>query len=355
MSKIDPIDSKLINYMRFPMILGIVLIHLHFVIPNSFREIHDLSIYNGFVSLLYDGPTRIFVPLFFFVSGFLFYGRTFTLKNYFIKIRKRFYSLILPYLFYISLAITIFYIAQLLIPSFISEGKTAIANYEITDWMKAFGINGLPFVGPFWFIRNLFLIILISPIIYFYCKFLRIHGLILLGVVWITDASFWSFIPQSCDVFFFSVGAYYRINERCFAKDCQKLTWLSLLYIPIVIYCLLAECRQESVLFRSGIILGLVFFINVCMYYMNRVNISSDLTNASFMVYALHEPYLDQINKVTFKYLPVTNSDLLLNFEYIFALIILGIVVVSSILLIHRISHKYFPCITSVRLNFPEH
>lgn len=345
---INPKDSNLITFMRFPMILGIVLIHLHFVIPKTFNEVHDLSLYNVFVSLLYDGPTRIFVPLFFFISGFLFYGDNFTVKKYLIKLRKRFFSLIIPYFFYISLAIIAFYIVQLFFPILISDGKTAIADYKIGDWLKAYGIGGLPFVGPFWFIRNLFLIVLVSPIIYYYNKYLKVFGLILLGLVWILDVKFWTFIPQSSDVFFFSTGAFYGINGRCFTTDCIRLKYFSILYIPVILYCLLNNQEHESIIFRLSILLGMIMFINACTYIANKVNINSELTDASFMIFALHEPYMDQINKIILKILPVAYSDTILNIEYIFSLIIVATIIVVGISHIHKMLITHFPTIAKI-------
>lgn len=335
--------------MRFPMILGIVLIHLHFVIPDTFRASHDLWLYQGFASLLYDGPTRIFVPLFFFISGYLFFNGEFNLTVYTRKLKKRFSSLVVPYILYITIAIAIFFVAQTLLPSLISEGKTAIKDYGIHDFLEAYGIGGLPFVGPFWFIRNLFLIVVASPLVYLILRYLRVYGLILLGIVWLTDAGFWTFIPAAGDVFFFTTGAYFSYNKIGFTDSFNKIKWLTFLYIPILAYCYYAHQGQETFAFRLGIIFGLMFFVVICHKLMlGGAKTSELLTASSFMIFALHEPYLDQIDKIVFRLLPVVNSDILLNIEYIIALAIIGFAMVTAIVLLNKVLNIYAPCLAKI-------
>lgn len=101
-----PIDSKIISLLRFPMIIGVVMIHSGISIKN----IDNYYIYNYLVDKGIIGTlTRLCVPLFFFISGYLFWiNGTFNTATYINKLKKRGRSLLLPYIFYCTLAIFVF-------------------------------------------------------------------------------------------------------------------------------------------------------------------------------------------------------------------------------------------------------
>lgn len=99
------IQSQTIDLLRFPLIIAVVFIHntglpSNYVIPvlgtDSFYTC--LSIYNKvfFSHVL----AHIAVPIFFFISGYLFFIKTpiLTKEIYIDKLKKRWNSLVIPYL-----------------------------------------------------------------------------------------------------------------------------------------------------------------------------------------------------------------------------------------------------------------
>ena len=89
----EELQSKSIDFLRFPLIVGVVLIHAHFsnVIMNGVNVniLHEYScpIYDTTSYFFSELIGRIAVPLFFFISGFLFFYRSkeFSLSVYRIK------------------------------------------------------------------------------------------------------------------------------------------------------------------------------------------------------------------------------------------------------------------------------
>ena len=84
---LQQIDSKIISFVRFPMIVGIVMIHSG-LIPES--ELVNFPAYDYIVGRgIIDGLTRLCVPLFFMISGYLFFAQsTFNRLVYFKKLKK---------------------------------------------------------------------------------------------------------------------------------------------------------------------------------------------------------------------------------------------------------------------------
>lgn len=58
--------------------------------------------------------------------------------------------------------------------------------YSLTDWLDAFwSINGgCPICYQFWFLRDLIVMILFSPLIYILVKYFRWFSVFVLGVLW---------------------------------------------------------------------------------------------------------------------------------------------------------------------------
>lgn len=161
------IDSRIISFLRFPMIVGIVLIHSGLDIEeNSAYPIYDYFVTRGIIGTF----TRVCVPLFFLISGYLFFcnQNTFDKKVYISKIKKRTRSLLEPYLFYNALAICLFAIMGLLKPNLQSGVVPPISEWNIALVASLFWDYGgnLPMVPQFWFIRNLIVIVVLSPLLY---------------------------------------------------------------------------------------------------------------------------------------------------------------------------------------------
>ena len=67
----DYVQSTVISNLRFPLIVLVVIFHLHG--PEQFQN-GKFDIYNNIASLYgADGIAKIAVPAFFLISGFLFF------------------------------------------------------------------------------------------------------------------------------------------------------------------------------------------------------------------------------------------------------------------------------------------
>lgn len=106
------LQSKTIDFLRFPMMVMIVFIHI------GISKQCDNSIVTTIYTLFSQILSRIGVPLFFVFSGYLFFfskdntQTTFNKNTYLYKLKKRAKTLLVPYLFWNALMIVFVLIMQ---------------------------------------------------------------------------------------------------------------------------------------------------------------------------------------------------------------------------------------------------
>ena len=182
--------SRFISFLRFPATVGVVVNHggvaKAFQSLNSDLNLPIAAFFDNFV----HSCCGICVPLFFFISGYLFFlkgGDHWCADVYRSKLRSRFYSLFVPYVIYTYLAILIFAVLQAIAPELQSGRFTPIKDWAPLDFI----MNGLwrnqhlniPFVGALWYIRNLLCLVLLSPLIYWMIKHTRQWGIAIIGIL----------------------------------------------------------------------------------------------------------------------------------------------------------------------------
>lgn len=147
--------------------------------------------------------TEICVPLFYVLSGYLYF-RNAPLNpqpRWFLeKYRSRFFSLVIPYLIANIIAWGCYYFA-------IKEVPSMVSGFFGDNWKDpVFVFWTGPINMSLWFIRELILVVLLSPVVYLLVRYLRIWGVLALGVLW-------AFKIGPAPLFFFSIGACEGIRK----------------------------------------------------------------------------------------------------------------------------------------------
>lgn len=100
----ENLQSQTISFLRFPLIVGVVLIYSYFseVVINGVDLMKNgiFPIYSTVSFLFSQIISRIAVPLF-FISGFLFFFKInlFTREIYMQKLKKKVQTILIPYIF----------------------------------------------------------------------------------------------------------------------------------------------------------------------------------------------------------------------------------------------------------------
>lgn len=173
-----------------------------------------------------QGVARIAVPFFFFISGYLFFLKTaWGFDAYVSKIKKRFFTLVVPLVAWCGIAMLYTYLAWL-------GGWTYSIDFSALDVRGFFelylGLDGSTRIInlPFWFVRDLFVVGLFSPLWFLLLRKCGICGVLFLGIcLTILKSSFEFQVPYMPPdaIFFFCLGGYFSISGKDFVGACSRL------------------------------------------------------------------------------------------------------------------------------------
>lgn len=277
-------------------------------------------------NFFYQGVTRIAVPLLFCISGYLFFLKMDGTNTAFLeKFRKRLKSVFIPYLAWSMCGLLLYAVLQAL-PQYKPFFKNQlIINYTTMDFLRALFINPIPY--QLWFLQDLLLLIIASPVIYIVIRNTGLLTIIGLLIVWAILYPFKIWLIRSESVFFFCSGAYLAIFKSNLLVIPRRqhfyrvfiLLWSVILSATIVLISLKPNTDiLLLMLYKLNILTGMVA---VWISYDQLLKTKDcppryilTLSSFSFFLYAIHEPFLSIVKKSLFHITGVTAHSALLNF-----------------------------------------
>lgn len=245
--------SQTINFARITLIVGLVLLH-YVGYPNvqtsPFRgmDIHEhqlATFVNSFILFFFFAV----VPLLSAVSGWLFFSFDAQPGPALLaRIGRRFKSLYVPLVFW-----NVLFLAGLLLVSWVRPQLALLAELNIDfdtadvfDYVNAiFGLTDHPVAFQFWFVRDLFLTVLVSPLLWLLLRHAPYLGLVFLFLVWITDSNLWIFFRTDV-LFFFYIGGMLRTRDAPLEIGWGTTKVLLALYLVSVVLRTLAPYAVET-------------------------------------------------------------------------------------------------------------
>lgn len=289
----------------FPM-FAVMLMHSynfkdHFLTPTT-RISEGFNAAAMFEYFFSNELVRFAVPMFFAISGFLFF---FTYQNtakcYVNKLKKRAFSLLVPYVIWAILSgLLVTGLSQ--IPFF---SDLQIITEKGYGWTEFYMYLIKPAAFQLWFIQQLMLYVVLSPLIYLLVKKTRGVILFVMAIPWLLDLSF---VINFSGLFAFSLGATFAIFEKSreFTRTENRIQTMSYAVIWILLSLLntyIAAFADDSYIF--DIIMLVLCKINeavgvIAMWYLfdhiaKRITDKKGFFIAAthvFFVYFMHEPLL---------------------------------------------------------------
>jgi surface polysaccharide O-acyltransferase-like enzyme len=276
----------------------------------------------------------VFQPLFFTISGYLFFiGFNGARNEFFKKYKSRFKSLVIPYLFWnIACLLQMFALKYNPVTgSLINSDYSGLLTSGIRSWLYHLFIEPAGF--HLWFLRDLILIVCFTPIIWFlnkYVWYLFIPILIigdLCGLPYIG-----SFVP-------FALGALFAIKKVNIEK---KISGYIVLIIGLI-FVLLAILHEiflpEASKFTFYLAQVLFLFIWFGYDTVYKKGITFDFLKMvapyTFFIYVFHEPSINIFKRTIL--MIGKNSEISWWFCYFFS----PILVIFLSILIAKLMQKY--------------
>lgn len=367
----DTLQSDVVKWLRFPMSVLVVFIHFAGITLTE-AGIGNI-IYDNIRYFLSDIISLAAVPTFFVISGYyFFYNSHFSLAVYKQKLKKRIKTLLLPYIIWNSIMLINVFSHNLW--DFFANGKSlsSIIDYcrkygwfdlywscneweGRTNWLAEQITHTSPVLGTMWFIRDLIVVILFSPIIYWAIK--NKGKLFLLLLFIINMSSIWISIPGLSDtaLFYFTIGAYFSINKKNIVCELSKHKYIILslitLLLPTIIYLNGKDTAIGNIIHPFFVLVLVATYFNIATimvkkHYMMRFIVWG---KASFFIFACHLILiLSFSDKIMLKCIP-SNYWLLATMRYILTPLLCVWICYWLFFFIHRYTPKLCLVLTGDR------
>lgn len=318
-TSLTEIESKTIDTLRPLLSLMVVGLHVrpYFIDENA---LFVNSLYDASVITIFKVLFSLAVPAFFLISGYLFF-RHLEEWNYSIwkdKLKKRLKTLFIPYLLWNLIAFLGFFITrkagQIIkgnspvdIITLIHErgGLRLLWDRCLYGDLHSYNINhfgftvigGTPMNEPTWFLRDLMVVILFTPLIHFLIRktgrlFILITGILFCIDLWIPVSGF-----SSKAFFMFSLGAWFSINGKTMLDSFKRfsITEYSLSILLLFATSISFNVNEwvYCVASRLFIICGVPALFCMVSDFLsekkdNNLCLKPEFVNSSFFIYLIH-------------------------------------------------------------------
>ncbi len=353
MNKHNTLKLKILS---FVLIIMVVFLHSYSISStNSFSEKLATRGYNSFLQhFLSEEITRIAVPLFFLISGFLFFFNLKGTKEEFLaKFKKRAKSLLVPYLFWSSIWILIYFCFQAFPQTQAFFAGKPVRNFTILEFLNTLFINPIPF--QLWFLRDLIILVLISPLLYLLIKYFKYFPFLLLLFGWYLNVNYYFIVNEA--LLFFTAGATISLvkNKILELNFSPKHTvfiflWLAIALVNSILYYMIFENAEvRNILHKTGILVGIIA-IWILYDFLKKKNVESDqvseIYSFSFFIFVFHLPLITFVKKILFKF---GNSELISFSIYLIAPIIVILISIFIGYLLKKFTRPFYEIITGGR------
>ena len=256
----------IIRQLRFPMIVLVTYAHSYGYVDEGFRLLtSDWNTYEFLKLFVSQTLVKVAVPVFFIISGYLFFANVedWSLKVYKTKMLRRAKTLLLPYLAW---------------------------NLMMVFKLRTFSWSFFwePANMPLWFLRDLMIVSLLTPVIYIGVKKLGYWLLVALLPVYLTGI--WLIQPgiNPYAICFFSLGAFLSIRKMDLVDTCMR--YQKPAYILSVLFGLGMLMSYGSCVFPY---LMLAFRVTgaisvFCLGARHTLKVSSLLCDSTYFIYLAH-------------------------------------------------------------------
>lgn len=341
MMEISLYYSRKIAILNAVAIMLVLLLHSYFLEAADYPVAKSIQLFTGTTGL-----SGVAVPLFYFISGLLFFKSIKSANDCVIGIRKRVRSLLIPYIIW-----NIIFVGCYAVMHF----TPGVSQYVNSDMMSRISLqqplNSLEFlfIEPagfhLWFLRDLMAFVACTPMLY----------LILRRYPWITLIVLYCIFGSiaRCGITYFAFGAMIAMHYGLERID----NWFSntvvygcgIVFLANAVMAMIPECQSvvgnpyfQQIANSAGII-AIWGMYDRCLVGNSRItNAIIYVSKYSFFIYLFHEPIFNIIKK--FSLMIVGRSEGTLIVLYFFNPIIMLVFAIG----VARIMKRHIPKVYSI-------
>lgn len=289
--------SKKIFWVNFVLSCMIVSYHAYNI------PIYDHILHSNMIGIIWiaienyiSGLQRIAVPLFFFMSGFLFF-LNYSPEKALNKIKKRVYSLLIPYFLWNTIAWAYYAILKKI--PYVSSKINLSVSYSLKSIIYDIIMGTF---NALWFVRILFFLILLSPLVYIIIRKAKIAAaffafLIIMHLVFYTT----EFSVLYASAFYFG-GAIMALHNVKIIDYELPLGQCALVFLMIINAFF---CNRFSYLYlplkQIVLIIYIILFWYGCDFLINRLRspaVCPWFFKHTFFIYCAHGIVLESVEKI---------------------------------------------------------
>lgn len=279
-----------IKQLRLPLIVLITFAHSYSGVRVGYTLWGDgWDTYEVLKIVVSQTLCKVAMPTFFVMSGYLFFANVteWNTKTYLGKLRRRVKTLLIPYIVWnLLMAIKLKTFSLNIFWAFWSEAGKQI------DWLGNEQLMTAPANMPLWFLRDLMVVALLSPIIYIGIR--KMGGWLLMILTPLYLSGLCAFIPglSAYAVYFFTLGAFLGIRKMDIVETCMQYEKPS--YLLAIIFGLAMIFAFQTPVFSSLMLCfrlaGMVAVFCLANRLLSRTSkrIPSMVCDASYFVYLAH-------------------------------------------------------------------
>ncbi len=316
--------SQSMSFARISLVVGLVFLHYGSYPNSEVSPFHGLDIghhqvataINSFVLFCFFSV----VPVLSMMSGWLFFAfdpstATTALRQ---RVGRRFTSLYVPLVFWNALFLAILFALYSFAPThpLISELNIDFSTAGLRQYVNAvFAVSKHPVGFQFWFVRDLFVTALVSPILWVALTRAPLLGALVLGLSWIADFNLWIFFRTDV-AFFFFLGGIIRTRGIALQIGRDATITLGIAYLVLMVLRTLAPYVTDGagptaealldVATRGSRVVGAL----ACWGVFQRVAVTdfggrvARFGSFAFFLHAVHYPFLGEAKIVLWRFLP---------------------------------------------------
>ena len=344
----DRVLSNTISILRLPLTVGVVFIH--FTMKDGFNYhgvvygLDNPPFFFFVVNLFSEVLARVCVPLFFIISGFLFFFHfNLNKESYIKKLKNRVKTLFLPFFLWNIIAAIIilgksalpFYPDVKIVFSFSRLFNTLFYNSDGNGIIvgPSFLVPSMasPLDIPLWFVRDLMVMVLLAPAHYWLIKITQGAYVVLLGLLcffsplYLSSSGYVGTLIMTS--FFFSRGIFCSVRKVKIILFLRRFKFFPIVYVIVAIVDALSkDLGFNEHLHKIGILFGVVSYV-IFVFYLaekTKVKVNRSLSASTFFIFSFHTLFMGDIGKIVFRLckLPGDNSFIMLMIYFLVPIIV---------------------------------